>query len=135
MHLGAVVVAAVSVYLPWLRLQADSVNAMDTPSLFLIDYETTERGIELGMLVFIAAGIAFAALIVRTPIMLKVLLGVGVALIVMGVLFVIQVNRLFSAAGASLTDVLGLGPIVLLAAGAALVYVAVQLRKASSTSV
>ena len=51
----------------------------------------------------------------------------------MSVLFVIQVNRLFGGrTDMSLTDVLGIGPIILLAAGGALVYVAVQLRKQPS---
>ena len=54
---------------------------------------------------------------------------------VMSVLFVIQLNRLFSVPGTSLTDVVGVGPIVVLAAGGALVYVAVQLRKQPSPAI
>ena len=102
---------------------------MDVPSLFLINDETSDRGIELGFLVLIAAAVALAALIVKTPVMRTVLLGAGIALIVMSVLFVIQVNRFISMTDTSLTDVLGIGPIILLAASGALVYVAAQLRK------
>lgn len=134
-HLGAVVATVVAVYLPWLRPSNDSFNAMDVPSLFLINYKATDRGVELGILLLVGAGAALAALIVRAPVMRKVLLGVGIALMVMSVLFVIQLNRLFSVPGMSLSDVLGVGPIVLLAAGGALVYVAVQVGKQSSPAI
>jgi hypothetical protein len=108
---------------------------MDVPSLFLVNYKATDRGVELGILLLVGAGAALAALIVRAPVMRKVLLGVGIALMVMSVLFMIQLNRLFSVPGMSLTDVLGVGPIVLLAAGGALVYVAVQVGKQSSPAI
>jgi len=130
-HLGAVVAAVVAVFIPWLRSPAGSADAMDVPSLFLINNEAGDRGIEVGMLVFVCAAIALAALVVRAPVMRKLLLGVGVAMAMMGVLFVIQLNRLLSTSYTSLTDALGVGPILLLVAGVALVYVAVQSGRTS----
>jgi hypothetical protein len=125
----------VAVYLPWLRSPNDSANAMDVPSLFLINNEVTDRGVELGILIFVGVGAALAALVVRGQIVRKVLLGAGIALIAMSVPFVIQVNqRVASMSYRALTDVLGVGPIVLLAAGGALVYVAVQLHKQPTTA-
>ena len=123
-QLASAVVAAVSVYLPWLTSTGASVNAFDVPSLFLINYESTERGVELGILVFVCAGIVLAGLFVRTPVMSKLVLAAGILMIVMGLLFVLQVNRTLSLSGVSITDVLGFGPIAMMAAGAATIYVA-----------
>lgn len=128
-QLASAIVAAVSVYLPWLSSTGSSVNAFDVPSLFLVNYKTTERGVELGILVFVCAGIVLAGLLVRTPIMSKLVLAAGIALIVMGLLFVLQVNRTFSNTGVSLNDVLGFGPIVMIAAGSATTYVGWSARQ------
>ena len=129
MQLASAFVAALSVYLPWLRLTGTSVNAFDVPSLFLVNYKTTERGVELGILVFVCAGIVLAGLLVRTPIMSKLVLAAGIALVVMGLLFVLQLNRLYSNSGVSLSDVLGFGPIVMIAAGSATTFVSWSVRQ------
>jgi amino acid permease len=128
-QLGSAILAAVSVYLPWLRSSGTSVNAFDVPSLFLVNNETTERGVELGILVFVCAGIVLAGLLVRTPVMSKLVLAAGIALIVMGLLFILQVNRTFANTGVSLTDVLGFGPIAMIAAGGATTYVGWSARQ------
>ena len=130
-QLGAVVAAVVAVFIPWLRSPAGSADAMDVPSLFLINNEAGDRGIEVGIVVFVCAAIALAALVVRAPVMRKLLLGVGVAMVVMGMLFVFQLNRFLSTSYTTLTDALGVGPILLLVAGVAQVYVAVQSGRTS----
>ena len=101
------------------------------PSLFWINNEAGDRGIEVGIVVFVCAAIALAALVVRAPVMRKLLLGVGVAMVVMGMLFVFQLNRFLSTSYTTLTDALGVGPILLLVAGVAQVYVAVQSGRTS----
>jgi uncharacterized membrane protein YqgA involved in biofilm formation len=64
--------------------------------------------------------------------MRSVLLGTGVAFVAISVLFVVQLQRrLSSMTDTSLADTLGLGPIILLAAGGVLVYVA---RRAAERS-
>jgi uncharacterized membrane protein len=123
-HLGAVVAAVIAVFLPWLRFPGGSADAMDVPSLFLVN-STTDRGIDLGIVVIAGTAAALAALFVRSPLMHAVLLATGVAFAAISVLFVVQLQRrLSSVTDTSLADTLGLGPLLLLASGGVLVVVA-----------
>lgn len=130
-HLGAVMAAAIAVFLPWLRFPGGSADAMDVPSLFVVD-STTDRGIDLGIVVIAGTAIALAALFVRSSLMSSALLGTGVAFAAISVLFVVQLQRrLSSMTDTSLADTLGLGPLLLLAAGGVLVVLA---RRAAERS-
>jgi hypothetical protein len=129
-HLASAAGAVVSVYLPWLRSPGLYANAFDIPSLFLIDNTTSERGVELGILVFVCAGLLIAGLLVRNSVMSKVVLGAGIALIAIGLLFVLQVNRSLTP-GFSIGDVVGFGPFVLVVAGGAATYASAKGRALS----
>ena len=134
-QVGSAVAAIVAVFLPWLRSSSDSADAWDVPSLFLLGNETTDRGVKVAVLVLIASVAALASLVIRTSASGTLLLGSGIAITSIGALFLIQVNRAMQMSTRSFTDVIGIGPLVLVAAGVALVAVSMRLRARPSTGI
>jgi hypothetical protein len=114
----------VSAFVPWTRPLGDGANATEIPSVFLISTEPSDLGIRLSVFILIAAAAALVAFFVRVPAMRHVLLGAAIVLTVIGVQFVLQMNRLLSDSMTSLTDVIGPGPVLLSAAGLTLVVIA-----------
>lgn len=128
-HLIAAIVAAVSAFVPWTRPLGDGANATEIPAVFLISTEPTDLGARLSVFILIAAAAALMAFFVRVPAMRHVLLGAAIVLTVIGVQFVLQLNRLLSGSAESLTDIIGPGPVLLSAAGLTLVVIAKRQMK------
>jgi hypothetical protein len=113
---GGIILGAL---LSWFRIKnASSSNSFDVPLLFLLDYKTTTRALKLGWLLLIAAGVCVAPLEKRFH---QIALGATVGTCV---LFIIQLQRLVSAFGGSVSilDFIGFGTIVTLAAAGAGLY-------------
>ena len=109
----------VGTLLSWLRLKGLSTsNSFDLPLLFLLDFKTKSRALKLGWLLLLAAVATVAPLEKRFH---QIALGVVTGACVV---YVIQLQRLVSSAGGgvSITDVLGIGPIVTLAAAGVGLY-------------
>ncbi|MFN3256776.1 MAG: hypothetical protein ACE37B_13880 [Ilumatobacter sp.] len=134
-QVGSAVAAIVAVFLPWLRSSSDSADAWDVPSLFLLGDETTDRGVKVAVLVLIASVVALVSLVIRTSASRTMLLGAAIAITSIGALFLIQVNRAIQMSTRSFTDVIGIGPLVLVAAGIALLVVSMRLRDRPPTSI
>ncbi len=117
-QLAGAILAALSVYLPWISFPGDSFNAFEVPVLILLDYDTTTRGVDLGILIVLLAGVALADLFVQSPTLSKITFGIGIALIAISLLFVVQLARGASASSQSLGDILGFAPVATIAAGA-----------------
>ena len=128
LQLAGAIIAALSVYLPWVKFPGDSFNGYEVPALFVIDFKTTTRGVELGMLVVVLAGIVLADLFVRSAMLAKVAFGAGIAVIVIGVLFIVQLSRSASDASQSLGDLLSFGAFGTIAGGAMITFVTAQSR-------
>lgn len=118
--------AALSIYLPWISAGGDSVNAHEISAMFLLDYDTTNRGVEAGLLLLVAAGIVLADLFVRSPTLHRVATGAAIAVIVIPALFLVQMRRLTSATQQSFGDLLGIGSFVTIAVGIALTVLLVR---------
>lgn len=119
--LGGAALVAVSTILPWIR-GGGSTNAFDVPISFLFDYKTTSTGgLKTGLLLLAVVGLAVAAVLKGLD--KRVQLGAGVAGIVIPALFVLQLQRLVSAAGtSSLTDLVGFGVFPAIAGGALIAF-------------
>ena len=123
--LGACGVGLLGALLPWLSVQGapDDSNAFDIPAKFLFDYKTaTNGGLKIGVLVLLVAAGAAVALLVKgaSPVIRRVCGGVLAA---MPVLFILQVNRLESAAGGGGGLDPGIGAFLTILAGVALAVV------------
>ena len=119
--LGGAALVAISTILPWIR-GGGSTNAFDVPISFLFDYKTTSTGgLKTGLLLLAVVGLAVAAVLKGLD--KRVQLGAGVAGIVIPALFVLQLQRLVSAAGtSSLTDLVGFGVFPAIAGGALIAF-------------
>jgi hypothetical protein len=118
---GGAALIALSSILPWLR-GGGSSNSFKVPVQFLFDYKSTSNdGIKVGWLL-VAFAVAIVVVIVRNA-NEKVARAVGVATVAVTVLYVVQLQRLVSAAGdaggvePSLTDFLGFGVLPAAAGG------------------
>lgn len=121
----AVVIAAVGMYLPWYRLPGRSFNAFELPAAVVLSFETTFRTLELGTVILVAIGIALGSLVAPGLLHRATMFsGIGLAGIVL--LFTIQSARSISGTGQGLTDVVGLGPIVVGVAGVLLIVARVR---------
>jgi hypothetical protein len=109
--------------LGWVRKGAG--NSFDVPLLFLFDYKTSSTALKLGWILLIAAGVLLAPVEKRFHLIaLSVTVGAGL-------LYLLQAQRLVSdlGAGISVTDFIGLGVVVTIAAAGVGLYW--SLRKTS----
>ncbi len=135
-QLAGAILAALSVYLPWIRFPSeaieDSPNAFEISALFLVDYDTTRMGVDLGILIVLLAGVALADVFVQSPTLSKITLGIGIALIIISLLFVVQLARGASATSQSFGDIIGFAPLATVAAGAMITAVRATTRTSPS---
>jgi hypothetical protein len=110
------VAVGVSALLPWIDA-VESANAFDVRLAFLADYETGDSGLKLGLLL-LALGAGIVAIAVRRlgETWLRI---TGAAAVLIGVVHLVQLQRLMSALDADLMDAFGFGPLVTIAGGAA----------------
>ncbi len=134
LQLAGVILAAVSVYLPWIKSPDGSFNAYKIWALSLLDRSTTTRGVELGLVILVLAGIVLADLLVHSPTLSKVAFGAGIAEIVIGVLFIIQLSRTATETSQSLRDLIGIAPFATIAAGAMITAATLRTRAETSSS-
>lgn len=118
LQLAGAGIVAVSSFLPWFRGQqgVKSANPFDISLKFLFDYKTQDRSPKLGLLLIaVAAAIVIA---IAKSVDAKVLRGVALAASAVGVLYVVQLQRLVSQGqGVSLTDFVGFGVFAAIAGG------------------
>jgi hypothetical protein len=113
---GGIILGAL---LSWLRFKGvSSSNSFDVSLMVLLDYKTKSRALRLGWLLLATAVAAVAPIEKRFH---QIALGVAAGA---SVLYIIQLQRLVGTAGGgvSLTDVLGFGTIITLAASGAGLY-------------
>jgi len=111
-------VAALGGFLPWFRAGGFSQDGFDVPVKFLIDYKTTgSGGLKVGMVVLAVAvvGSVLAAL----PGLGGWQRVCGWACVLVGVLYVVQIQRLLNTASPapSLADTIGIGALIAVAGG------------------
>jgi hypothetical protein len=114
--IGGALLLLVSSFLTWLRSSL-SASSFDVPLAFLFDYQTSsDSGAKVGwLLLVLAVGVV---IVVVTHQDRRIVRGVGIFTIAVGVLYMIQLQRLVGAVpGASFTDFVGLGVILAVLAG------------------
>jgi hypothetical protein len=119
--IGGAALLVLSSILPWLR-GGGSSNSFKIAMQFLFDYKTTSNdGVKVGWLLLVFA-VAIVVVIVRNGDE-RISRGLGIAAIVVSVLYVVQLQRWVSAVsdsgagGVSLTDVVGFGVLPAIAGG------------------
>jgi hypothetical protein len=120
--IGGAALVALSSILPWSRGGGQSSTAHKISMQFLFDYKTTSTGgIKIGLLLLAVAVLAVVA--VWKDLDKRVQLGAGIAAIAIPALYLVQLQRLVSAAeGASLTDIVGFGVLPALAGGVLITF-------------
>lgn len=107
--------------LGWVRGQGLSSNSFDLPLLMLVDFKTKTKAIKLGLLVVALAGAGVAGTLQPSLAWVKRWAGIGA--LVVGGLFVVQLQRLLSQLGAgSLFSNLGFGALLTILGGLALTF-------------
>jgi hypothetical protein len=114
---------ALAALLPWLRFAGESADSFDVPAGFLLSYESpTDLGFDVGaLLLVLALAGALAVMIAPNDWWRR---GIGIAVAVIAIVYVVQVQRSLSAGPAAgrpgLLSTVGFGVVVALAGAAAL---------------
>jgi drug/metabolite transporter superfamily protein YnfA len=115
--IGAVV-AGVSTLLNWLDLGFTSANGFDVPVAFLVDYKTVaDSSFTVGLVALVLAVVALAAAFVRQPAMRIAARVAGGLLVLVGLAYMVQMYRVADTADVSLSDLMGVGPLVAIVGG------------------
>lgn len=121
------VIGGLSAPLNWIDAGNSSVNGFDVPATFLVDYTTaSDSGFSAGLIVLILAAAALLSAFVRQPATRLAARVAGGGLIAVGAVYVVQLYRLADRSGISLSDALGMAPVVAIIGG---VVVSVAARR------
>lgn len=121
--LAAAAAAGLSSVLHWLDSSFGSVGGFDVPFKFLFDYKTAaDSAFTVGLVVLILALSAAVPAFVRAPALRVASRVAGALLVVIGVLYSVQLYRSADLVDMSLTDVLGIGPVLAIAGGLGVLF-------------
>jgi hypothetical protein len=128
--MAAAAAGGVAALLPWLRGGIDNPNGFDIPVNFLVDYETVaDHDFTVGILIVVFAAAALVGSLVRQGPWPKMVRPAGIGLATVGALFLLQLFRLTNEFDISYTEVVGVAPLLALAAGVVIVAVSAKAAK------
>ena len=116
--LGGAALAGIGAAVDWMGQGGFTANGFDIPALFLADYQTdSEPGLAVGHLAALLAVALLVAAFLGQPTRRTLTLVAGIALVAIGLLFLVQLQRATSSADETLFDYLQLGPLAVIAGG------------------
>ena len=116
--LGGAALAGIGAAVDWMGQGGFTANGFDIPALFLADYQTdSEPGLAVGHLAALLAVALLVAAFLGQPTRRTLTLVAGIALVAIGLLFLVQLQRATSSADETLFDYLQLGPFAVIAGG------------------
>ena len=114
--LGGAALAGIGAAVDWMGQGGFTANGFDIPALFLADYQTdSEPGLAVGHLAALLAVALLVAAFLGQPTRRTLTLVAGIALVAIGLLFLVQLQRATSSADETLFDYLQLGPFAVIA--------------------